>query len=548
MARRRSKPPLELSVEIETADGQGFVLDGQGPAKDRPRGISFGSQRGDGFAEAGCSFARRGDLDYPDLNLLDKVTFRGADGEIAYQGYHSANPRGSEEGPAIELSLDGPMTLGRDRPIQFLGVDSELGSWREASMARKTSLISLGWNPKGPEVIADPSSGEPALELAAEDTWTTGGLPHVSALYDAKGLDIGSFVGAWKRAGTIDHTVTNWFWSVYGAALDDFASGVIDAGNLRAAGPGTVSLDLPAGMKFLELLLYHSGTNGAAGTRYSLFWTLAQVFGAHGLERIGESPQGLRVSDVIRATAAIGAPQLSTEGVQESSYPWRSAVWLDPTDPYDIWLQGNDFHLWELNAFEGPTLHFGPADLSRHNWEVEDGQAGCSVRFDGDSAETLRNGIVVQFTDRAGETRTIYPTDFPDALMDPNSQNPATRHGREKWGEPVVIPYMTTEADAVQIGSAVLAEELAPRSPAVVTVKGGYVLDAQGNWQQGWKPRCSQTLAITNHPNPRPRLITDARWDQDSKTATLTLERPSKRVEALFNRIQSRLRAANLAS
>jgi hypothetical protein len=67
-------------------------------------------------------------------------------------------------------------------------------------------------------------------------------------------------------------------------------------------------------------------------------------------------------------------------------------------------------------------------------------------------------------------------------------------------------------AYAVQVGRAVLAERLLPKSPGTITVQG-HIRDGQGNWQQGWKPRNSQTVAIANAPNDRARLITDARWD-----------------------------------
>jgi hypothetical protein len=91
-------------------------------------------------------------------------------------------------------------------------------------------------------------------------------------------------------------------------------------------------------------------------------------------------------------------------------------------------------------------------------------------------------------------------------------------------------------AAAAQIGRIALAEFNLPKAPGTITVTG-HIKDRAGHWQQGWRVRAGDTVAITDHPNDRPRLVTETTWDHDSKTLTISVEGPAHRLDAVLDRI-----------
>jgi hypothetical protein len=107
-------------------------------------------------------------------------------------------------------------------------------------------------------------------------------------------------------------------------------------------------------------------------------------------------------------------------------------------------------------------------------------------------------------------------------------------HGLEKWLELAITPTVV-RGGRVQIGRMALAEANAPKAPGTITVQG-HIRDRQGNWQPAHKVRAGETVAITDHPNSRPRLITETTWDNDQKTI-LTLETAPRGVDGFLDRL-----------
>jgi hypothetical protein len=232
--------------------------------------------------------------------------------------------------------------------------------------------------------------------------------------------------------------------------------------------------------------------------------------------------------------------------VQDTTWPVPHAAWLDRIDPYDAWLELNRYHLWELAVWEDRTLHYGPSDLTDYDWEVRTTDPGVQVGLQGDDIEDLFNYCVVQFQNvRTGEQDEVSPDTHPE-LRDLSVENPANRHGLPKeFG--VTLSDPTDPDSAAQIGRAKLAEANQPKLPGTITFRG-HVRDRAGHWQQGWKVRAGDTVAITNFPNSRPRLIGEASWDHSTKTGTIAVDGVLPRVDAFLDRQSTALRAAGLTS
>ncbi len=546
------KPPLGLHVEVETADGTTYCLTPYSEAIYRPESLSFRTQRGDGFADGSFSLKRRIDQDFPDLNLLDTIRFTGHDGSVAYEGRHLANPRTNDSGHSIQVSCTGFMTHATQRPFQEIYVDRDLSKWTEAAVQRKLNA-SATYAMRDPSVNPDSATGQPALTTGITGPWGTApALGMCEAYYDAgSGLAIGSIYYAWKRGTNTGNADTNWMWDAL-LSTDDILSASDATGNLRAAGPGTGTLTATTTTRrYAAFQLIYTNVASASTAEYDLFWTVAAIYGTHGLTKQGTdsatSAKGFYTSDILKNIVGRFAPKLDTSGVDATSLVMEQAAWLELTKPYDAMKKINDLHLWELSVFENRKLYFtSPTPLDDYDWEVRYDDPGVSVNLAGDSAEDLRNGIIVQFTDFTGKTQTLYPTDYSQ-LRDDTASNPANLYGEQFWGEPVVIPYPTTQGDALNIGTALLAEATAIKAPGTISVRG-HIRDRAGNWQQALKPRCVERVSISNYPNDRPRRITDTSYGHSTNQLTMTVDSLNKRVEGFFNRMENARQAAGLAS
>lgn len=71
--------------------------------------------------------------------------------------------------------------------------------------------------------------------------------------------------------------------------------------------------------------------------------------------------------------------------------------------------------------------------------------------------------------------------------------------------------------------------------------------DRQGIEQPAWKVRAGDTISITNFPNDTPRLIVETTWDAESKTLTMSIDRPFALVDAYLDRLSNAVGARNLS-
>jgi hypothetical protein len=290
---------------------------------------------------------------------------------------------------------------------------------------------------------------------------------------------------------------------------------------------------------------YDAGPSGAEGAEYGFRIERPAVFGPHGLPLQGAPPeQGPVVSDILEHIFTNFTP-LKWAGETQTTYPVQHAR-FNGEYPYDAAKGLNDLHLFELGVFGNREVSYRPADLTKADWQVRTDDDG--VRFSplqGDSIEGFANGVEVTFTDFSGRTITLYPSDFPE-LRDESETNPANRAGIQLWKDHTCASPMEL-ADALQEGRAYLAEYNRPKAPGTITIRGGYIQDAEGHWHQGFKVKATQTIALTDHPNDRPRLITSTpSWDQDQKNLVISVDNGFERLTAFLAREAVARQAANL--
>jgi hypothetical protein len=531
-------PPLELTVEITGTDGTQRRWGAGRGAGDTPRGLSFRTKQAEGFADGNLTLARRIDREYVDLELLSSVVISGADGSIAYEGRVADLPRSMQDTHEVTVQTAGWMAHARDRKFREVYFDRDPSSWQEPSLARRATMATdLSTGRIQASVSSDGLSFDPPNEAL--------GPTEVAELhYDAgPGLKVTQFYYTGQRPGTWTNFEAPTLWSNdhrdFSATSDSDALTLDDTGRV-------VSLATPRRYIMLRALTTAS-VSPPSGTR--------QLFSAVAIrgntDDVPIQPaagilDGVYASDVIRDVTNRFCPALNTAGVQDTSYPIPHLVFRDGVDPYDAFLEVNKYHLWQLGVYEHRTLSFGPIDMTDYDWEVRLSDPGVKVDLQGDSASTLANGIVVTYQDIATGTANVLTPDDHSDLRDPDVNNPATLAGLNVWTE-LQLSSPSTEDAALQIGRAALAEYNQPKAPGTISVTG-HIRDRAGHWQQCWKVRNGDRIALIDHPNDRPRLVVETSYQHDpTPTVSIAVDSTFKRLDAALDRVATSLSAAGLS-
>lgn len=544
------RPPLGLSVNVTDASGATTQWSSQDTnPENRPRSLSFGSQRMQGFASASLELARRIDRDYVDVHLLDDVEIVGDDGSTAWEGRVGAIPRTVDTQHSISLKCGGWMGHAKDRKFTGIYVDRDLQQWQAVSFVQRVANAASGYSNRDPVIIPDQAT--PSVRTVFTGAWAAGGLPVCGAMYDAgDGNRIGSVYYAWTRGTNVSTGGDpNYIWAVNAMTSDNIASGQDTTADLQAGGPGSGTLTTTAARRFAMVRLEYGVAGGTAGMEYTIDWRDLAVYGNHGITKRGSAPQGLFVSDVLRHVIDTYCPMLSSAGIQSNEFVIAHQVFREPTDPYDAILDLNKYSLWDCSVWENRTVRYAPIDMTDYDWDVRFSDPGFSTTLQGDTSTDLANGVAVTFRDvTTGRTVRLTPDDTSD-LLDSSVENPANQHGYPIWTE-YNISVPTTEDGAIQIGRAALAEYNAPKAPGTITI-GPYVRDRAGHWQPYHAIRANDRIAITSSTSlsDRPRLINEVSHAQSAGgggMATISVDKPPQKLGAVMDRFATALAAANL--
>lgn len=545
-------PPTALSVNVTDANGAVTRWGSEDlDAADIPTNISFRTGR-DGFGDASLTLARRIDRDYVDLNLLDDVTIVGADGTTAYEGRIGAAPRSFDGAHSISLQCAGWIAHTRDRQFTEIYVDRDLSQWHSASRARQVALIGGNFTQAAdPQTFVDPT-GTPGLLIQHAGVWASPIRPLAEAWYDVgEGNKIGRVYYSFANVGNASLVDANWALQYRLTDTDDASVIQQDSGDIWNGTMTAAMSAVTGGSRYAFIsFFYTTAPGGAAAYQYSVHATELAVWGNHGLNLYGPAdPYGVLASDVIRDIIGRFCPKLNTAGVLDTSFPIPHLVFRDLTHPYDALLEVNKYHLWDFAVWENKTLSFKPMDLTDYDWEIrlDDRDYPASVSLQGDSTQDLANGVAVTFQDVAtGQTRVLLPTNHAE-LRDPDVENPFTKHGYQAW-KPYQVSVPTTEAAALQLGRAALAEFNQPQAPGSITI-GPHIRDRAGHPQPAWKVRAGDRVAITSSTSlsDRPRVISETSYDHGSRQVMMSLDGGVKRLDAVVDRMSVALAAAGLA-
>lgn len=493
----------------------------------------------EGFKTFGCQLARRIDQDFPDLHLWDDVAVIGADGSVAWEGRLSQIPRSMADTHSIAVNGTGWVAHMKDRKLREIYLDWDVSAWGDMPLNEKArcaavaaSFGDFSWAAeRGGLVCALPNQALGARTLAEVWYVAPAGVRIAGAFYRGKrtGWPAGwtsPVIGFWEtdQVAVPGETVV--------ATLDDTMRQLVPAGGPRP---------------YVEISTFSNGTASTPTAGANETWSRVGLYGTHGLPFIGTDPAiGLAASDMLKDVISRFCPKLSTAGIQPTTYPIQQAKFADSTYPYDAMLFFNGYHLWNFAVWEKKTAYYSPFDLSDYDWEIRLSDPGVKVDLQGDSTESLANGIEVTYIDAlTGVSARLTPDDTSE-LADTTVENEANRHGLKVWTS-IDIASPVFQDDAIQIGVVALAEYNQPKAPGTITATG-HIRDRAGHWQQGWKVRGGDRVAITDHPNSRPRLITEAGWDHDTKTLTIATDSTLKRVDAVLDRFATALAAGGLTA
>lgn len=528
--------PLDAYVEIEKPDGTRYRWDGHGLAENAPTSLVHGTKRQDGYSTASCVLPRDITRDWVDIELRDKFTVFAASGDVRWQGRVSATPRELDaDGHQIEVQATGYMAAARDRKFQGGYVDRDAGSWHPPPLSRQAALATAGRGSS--RIQADAGRGGLTFTPPAE------------ALAANEGAELHYDAGERSRLAKVMYkgSRTGAFTNFESPALfTDDAEALPSPTSTGLTLDGTVRTATPAAAERYAML--RAATTGVVTPGQGWLQRLDHVaaYDDHGLTTypIAGEPDGILASDGIRHIVESYTP-LKWAG-NATSYPVPHMVFRELTHPYDAMLQWNAFHIWDLAVWDDLKLYYWPVVLDEWDWEIPLEQPGVRVRWEGDSDEDLANGIIVEYTElTTGAPRVLYPDEHAE-LRDDSPLNPANRHGDRAWTDEK-LPSPATEAMALQIGRAKLAEFNLPKHPGSYTIEGGYVRDRQGNRQPGSKVRASERALVTSAEGATVRVIGETSWVQDSKSLTLSTDGPLRVMDAFQDRLATALVAHNLA-
>jgi hypothetical protein len=537
--------PLELTADVRTPSGVRYGWGSNREAQARFKNLSFETAIGEGFASGGAQFSRPYNVDFPDIKLLHKVTFVGADGSVAYEGRISAIPREVGDSHSVGVSFAGLMANASDREFTQLYVDRDMAGWGPMTPQRRAVLLGSNFMPVDGSLYNDYEVGVgPVHVTEIRDSWVSPYVPVAESWYDAgPGLAIGKLEYSWRRGNNLVGTTAPWTWAAILATDAVETAGTFDTtGNQVGAGPsgGTIGAATTT-RRYAMVQSYYNGTPaGTAGALYPLDWFKLAVYGTHGLTTYtGEpdQPSGVRSGDVLRHIIDTYCPQLHARNIAAPDYVIQHLAFKDGITPFEAMQQVNKYSLYNL------AVDWTPFDLTGYDWQVRAGE-DASVSLQGPSTDSFYNGIVVRYDDVLTGTRNVLEPDTTLELSDPDPNNPWNQQGITRWAE-LDLTYPHTAGGALQAGRAALASYNRAKSPGSITING-YVRDRAGNKQPGWKVRAGDTVAVVNHPNDAPRLIHHTSWDDNAKTQTMSVDAPPSALDAQQDRVMTALKARGL--
>lgn len=523
-----TRPPLALSILLTQANGNKFRLDPDHPdAAKQPYNLSFQTTK-EGFGDASFSLSREAGHDSSDITILNDSQFIGQDGSVAYQGRLASAPSAQ----TLDVTAEGWVSALKQREdLTALIIDRDATQFGSISQTRQ-------------EVLSD---GGGTLDKSITGSAQNGTLNFTG--------DSGSAVPSGARGELAYLAPLNCL-----IATLEYLGAEANLTNIAAASAIFVDGDMVTNQDSQSLTLdntrrYVNGTTpkravvipsvstatttpaAGSGFRRSIS---PGVWGDHGLTRWtrDDGLRGVVASDLIKYLVATFAPKINTSRVTNTTYPIPHAVWRDGSTLQAMLQQINSYHSWRLAIWENRMLEFGPYDYGKADWKCANGINGVRVELTGDTNENQFNGCVVNYVGFDGVPAQVGPTTSSD-LRDDSDWIAANQWGDQAY-LPITIEWNCSQADAILIGAIALADANRAQRPCQITIPY-HAQTVNGTWEQAWKVRADQTIAVMNEAFPGPRLITETSWN--SNEVVITCDNAINTLEALQARIVGALAA-----
>lgn len=525
----RESPPLRLHHEAETPNGRFYRWGADEPRPENvPSGFSFTTTMPGGFDQHRVTLPRKSSISYSDLERLSTLRAIGAGGEVASEVRLERAPRTSGNEFSVGPEARGWIAhLEDDQTAKEIYVGRDLGEWTELSTQWR-----IGWGSSfsyaGFSVAPDSTEGQPSLILELDGAWGAQ-LPVAAAMYDAgAGLKIAALDHEWQ----VSNTSATFVLEVW-AADDDVPNGGASLGDL-ATGSASGNGELKPNKRVLAWQWWHNGAGGGDGNQYRAFLRSLAWFGSHSLAIHGERPnRGLYAADIIANALQRWAPLLRfTTGwdgtVKPSTFVIPHLVFRDQTTSLAIVEGANRYELRPYAVWEDRTFHYHEWGERGRKWRTR--VAPSQLSETGPSIERLRNGIIVQYQDVDGSTRTVGPPgsscDVEDAaLLDTDPENPANQRGIRMWGPPVDMGGVSVESEAIRVGALYL-KALRETDTSGQMQLVGTVEDDRGIVRPASQVRAGDTIVPVDASDTRERRIIRTSYDEDSLTNTIDLDAP----------------------
>jgi hypothetical protein len=546
------RPPLGLSALVRTPNNvrTRWGWDDPNPTL-VPTNLTFGTAMPGGFTQCNLTLERLPERFYPDNVPLSMLTVLGAGGEVAWQGRIEKLPdTGGFEAQESPEAVGYQAALEDDNSAREIYVDAELAKWLGAPLARKILLLgTLGHDEE--DGALGSGSGQGGSSMPAFVTQLTGpwARPRSSeGWYDAQGISIGFVYYAWSQELTWEDT--NWEWTVYLSGNESLTEAAVAAGAIRSVGPGSGTLDATSALqRYAAVQLYYDTGAGEDGHQYPVYWPVLAVYGRHGLTLYGTNSQtewkGLLASDVVAHAVGKWAPEVGfstgLEGtIQPSSFVIPQLAFLEPTTASEIIKQATRFELQDWAVWEGPTFYMNPRGERGNKWKARVGPS--QLQETGPQISRQWNGVCVQYTDVAGQTRMVGPPGFAggeaatedSGLLNTDPENPLNELGIRKWA--LLKMGTTTLEGAKTVGRIFLREQGEMETSGQATLTG-YVESEQSITYPAWMVRAGDTIRFVDASDTSPRRIVNTSYDDSSKANTIQLDQPPETMQALLERL-----------
>lgn len=544
----REKPPLWLAHDIQAPSGRHYRWGPDEPeAANVPSGETLSTTASGGFEQAGARLPRKPGIDYGDAQRLADWCIYGAGGEVAWEGRLNRAAKSSGDEQSISPEGGGWSNhLEDDKTARMIYRDVDLSRWTGASAARKLLRLDAGFKQFDPSTDSDTETGLPALALTVNGPWD--GKVECLGFYDAgPGTNVARLY--WDRVSKSDFGATspssNFVFFV-GVADNDLLSGFAGTGDYHtvAADSETDTFTPSTAKRWAAMIWrYEAGANAASNEYTSQVRDLA-VYGDHGLTLRGTEPDaGFYASDVLAHALRTWAPLLKfSEGakgtIQPTGFIIPHLAFYEPTTAAEIVREALRYHVNPWFVWEDRTFYMHRWGARGRRWRARVGPS--KLQQAGDDVERLWNGVMVQFRDVDGSTRTVGPTgtgaDTEDAnLLDSDSQNPANLLGIRRYAV-LDMGTVSRPGAAIEVGRRFLEEsKLLDTSGSAQHV--GTCIDEHGVEWPAWMIRAGDSIAYIDASEPGYRRVVRTKYEHSTRTCSVDLGAPPNSLDALLARL-----------